>query len=142
MRASGNAITLIKQFEGCKLEAYQDQAGVWTIGYGSTGPGIREGLTISQKVADGMLLGDVSWLSQDLSKLVGINVNQNGFDALVSFVYNIGLGAFKNSTMLKLILQHKIQEAALEFSKWDHVNGVVNEGLLTRRLAEQKLFLS
>lgn len=142
MRASQNALDLIKQFEGCKLQAYEDQAGVWTVGWGTTGPGITERTTVSQGVANGMLLGDVSRVSQDLSQLVGINVNQNQFDALVSLVYNIGLGAFKSSTMLKLVLKHDLVGAAGEFPKWDHVNGTVSSGLLERRLAEQKLFLN
>lgn len=140
MRASQNAVDMIKRFEGCRLESYQDQGGVWTIGWGSTGPGIRENLKISQRVADGMLLGDIGWLSQDLAQLVGISLNQNAFDACMSLVYNIGLGAFKSSTMLKLILQHKLSLAAEEFPKWDHVQGVVSPGLLARRLAEQTLF--
>src|SRR5271166_24170 len=140
MRASQNALDLIKTYEGCKLQAYEDQRGVWTVGWGTTGPGINERTVVSQGVANGMLLGDVSRVSQDVSALVGINLNQNQFDAVVSLVYNIGLGAFKSSTMLKLILAHKLPEAADEFPKWDHVNGVVNPGLLGRRLAEQKLF--
>lgn len=142
VRASSQAIELIKRFEGCRLTAYEDQGGVWTVGWGTTGPGINERTTVSQGVANGMLLGDISRVSQDISQLVGIAVNQNQFDALVSFVYNLGIGAFKSSTLLKLILAYKKQEAADEILRWDHINGVVIPGLLFRREAERALFLT
>lgn len=140
MRASQNAIDLIKRFEGCRLEAYEDSSG-WAIGWGTTGPGIQENLRISQGTANAMLLGDVSLVSQDVNELVKRSLNQNQFDAVVCLVYNIGLGAFKQSTLLKLILSHKLPEASLEFPKWDHSNGKILPGLTARRLAEQGLFL-
>lgn len=142
MRASTNSIDLIKKFEKCRLEAYEDQGGVWTIGWGTTGPGIRENLTIAQKTADAMLIGDVSRLGIDITPLVGINVNQFQFDAIVSLTYNIGLQAFKDSTMLKLIKDHKLALASEEFDKWIHVHGTVSDGLKVRREAEKKLFLT
>ena len=142
MRASTNALDLIKKFEKCCLEAYEDQGGVWTVGWGTTGPGIREHLFITQKTADAMLIGDVSRLGIDITPLVGINVNQNQFDALVSLTYNIGLQAFKDSTLLKLIQSHKLEAASEEFDKWIHVHGTVSDGLKARREAEKKLFLT
>lgn len=142
MRASKNAIDLIKQFEGCRLEAYQDSGGVWTVGWGSTGPGITERTVISQGVADGMLKSDVAVVSEAVGRLVGISCNQNMFDSLVSFAYNVGVNALKGSTLLKLLLAGHKEKAADEFLKWNHVNGQVVAGLTSRREAERKLFLA
>ena len=142
MRASKNALDLIKRFEGCRLEAYEDLGGKVTIGYGTTGSGIVPGLTISERTANGMLIGDVGRLGEELSRLVGINVSQNQYDALISFVYNVGITAFRNSTMYKLIQEHKLYEAADEFLKWNKVDGKEVEGLKARREAERKLFMS
>ncbi len=142
MVPSQNAVDLIKRFEGCKLEAYQDQGGVWTIGYGTTGVGIVEGLTISQKTAEGMLLGHVKEVGLSLTDLVGRGISQNKFDACVSLAYNIGINAFKHSTLLQLLKKNDIQQAGDEFLKWSHVNHVVSKGLLARRAAERALFLS
>lgn len=142
MRPSPKCFSLIKQFEGCRLEAYQDQAGIWTIGFGQTGFGIREGTTISPGVAEAMLKDTLSHLADDLFTLVGWRLNQNQYDALISFTYNVGLSAFKASTMLKDILAYRIPEAAEEFLRWNHVGGIVAEGLTRRREAERSLFLS
>lgn len=142
VRASTIAVKLIKDFESCKLEAYPDAKGKYAIGWGTVGPGIREGLTISQSLADGMLVSDLSQLGQDITQLVGIRVNQFQFDALVSLTYNIGLSALKNSTLLKYVLAHKTEAAADEFLKWDHSEGKVIPGLTRRREAERKLFLT
>lgn len=148
IRPSKNAIEFIKKFEGCRLEAYQDVGGVWTIGYGSTGPGIMEGLTISQKTAEGMLLGHVNDLGLqlvDILKSKVYYVNQQQFDALTSFVYNIGIGAFKKSHMCELLSKgdsKSLELAAQEFPRWDKVKGQPDVGLMARRKAEQELFLS
>ncbi len=142
MRASKKAIDLIKSFEGCKLEAYQDGGGVWTIGYGTTGLGIVEGLKISQPVANGMLLDYVGNVSEQVSSIVKMRCNQNQFDALVCFTYNLGFGALKGSTLLKKILISDMAGAAEEFHKWNHDNGKVVAGLTRRREAEKALFLS
>ena len=141
MVPSANCIDLIKRFEGCKLEAYQDPAGVWTIGWGSTGPGIVEGLTIRQGTADAMLAGQVKEIGLALTDLVGFLLRQDCFDAVTSLCYNIGVNAFKHSTMLSLIKSRQLQQAALEFPKWSHINGILVAGLLKRREAEQALFL-
>lgn len=142
MRPSPKCFALIKEYEGCRLDAYQDQAGVWTVGYGQTGPGIVEGTHVSQGVAEAMLKDTLSHLGDDLFALVGWRLNQNQYDALISLTYNIGLGALKNSTMLKDILAYRLPDAANEFLKWNHVSGIVNEGLTNRRQAEKTLFLS
>lgn len=141
MIASKEAEDLIKQFEGCHLKAYKCPAGVWTIGWGTTGPGIQEGLVISQHTADVMLKAHIQDIALDLTDLVGNGLKQHQFDALVSFVYNIGLGAFKKSTLLKLVKAAKMAEAALEFEKWVKAAGKTLPGLIKRRKAEKALFI-
>jgi lysozyme len=141
MVPSKNALALIKQFEGCKLEAYQDPRGIWTIGYGSTGPGIVEGLTISQATAEGMLLGHIREVGLSLTDLIGNALNQNQFDAVTCFVYNVGIGNFKTSTMCKYIRNGLLDQAAGEFKKWNKAGGVVLPGLVARREAEYELFI-
>jgi lysozyme len=144
MIPSKNAFDLIRRFEGCKLESYQDQRGVWTIGWGTTGAGITEGLTISQGMADAMFIGHVKEIGLSITDILGnqtSRLNQNQFDALTSFTYNVGSSAFAKSTLCQYVKQSKYNDAAQEFLKWDHVNGVVIAGLLERRQAEQQLFL-
>lgn len=141
MIPSKNCISLIKQWEGCRLESYADVRGVWTIGWGTTGPGIQEGLTISQNTADAILTGHVRELGLSLTDLLGNSLSQNQFDACTCFVYNVGLPAFRTSTMLRLLKAKDFPNAALEFLKWDHVHGKVIPGLLARRQSEQALFL-
>ena len=142
MIPSKNALDLIQHWESCRLTAYQDVRGIWTIGWGSTGPGIVEGLSISQQTADGMLLGHIREVGLFLTDLLGNTLRQNQFDAITSLVYNIGEEAFRCSTLCKLLKAGRFTEAAEEFPKWDHSGGMEVPGLLNRRLAEQQLFLS
>ena len=139
-KPSQTCYNLITQWEGCRLEAYEDQGGRWTIGYGTTGPGIVEGLTISVNTAMSMMKDHANSIAQDLSHL-GLRLTQNQLDALVCFIYNIGMGAFKSSTLLKKLLAQDAYGAAEEFPRWDKVHGVDNPGLLNRRKAEQTLFM-
>lgn len=142
MIASKEAEDLIKQFEGCHLKAYKCPAGVWTIGWGTTGPGIQEGLVISQHTADVMLKAHIQDIALDLTDLLRPkSLKQHQFDALISFIYNVGIGAFKKSTMLVLIKRDKMAEAALEFDKWTKSGGKVLPGLVKRRKAEKTLFI-
>lgn len=141
MIPSRNALDLIKKFEGCRLEAYQDIGGVWTVGWGTTGPGITEGLRVSQGVADAMLLGHIREIALDVSPLVKLIPNQNQFDAIICLSYNIGVGALKTSTLLKCLLNRQFDRVAEEFLKWNHVHGTVISGLTRRRQAEHDLFI-
>jgi lysozyme len=138
--ASGIARDTIKMFEGCKLKSYKDQAGIWTLGYGETGPHIGPGLTITEAEAENWLNNRLQWTSQEINTLVKVPLSQNQFDALVSLVYNIGVGAFQHSTLLKYINTDHLDKAADEFLKWDHVGGVEDLGLLRRRKEERFLF--
>jgi lysozyme len=137
---SKDGLTLTEQFEGCELTAYQDQVGVWTIGYGHTGPGIAAGLTITQDQAEALLLSDVAASSAYVNHVVSIVLAQEEFDALVDFVFNLGRGAFAGSTLLRELNASNFAAAAAQFNAWDHAGGKVVAGLLRRRQAETDLF--
>lgn len=138
----GKGLSLTEQFEGCRLTAYQDQVGVWTIGYGHTGPDVTPGLTITQDQAQALLAHDVGKAVTCVNHVVAIQLTQNEFDALVDFVFNLGAGAFTGSTMLRDLNAGNISAAAAQFDEWDHAGGAVVAGLLRRRQAETALFNS
>lgn len=133
---------LIQQFEGCKLTAYLCPAGVWTIGWGSTGLGIAKGVTWTQAEADERYKKDMTAFKAGVKKLVTVPVNNNQLEALTSFAYNLGLGALKGSTLLKYLNAGNYQAAANQFLRWDKAGGKVLAGLTRRRTAERNLFLS
>ncbi|MGR2682942.1 lysozyme [Chromobacterium haemolyticum] len=141
MNISANGIKLIQQFEGLRLKAYQDAVGVWTIGYGHTGPDVTPGLVITQAQADALLARDLSRFETGVTRLVQVPLHQNQFDALVSFSYNLGLGSLQNSTLLRLLNQRDYAGAAAQFPRWNKAGGKVLPGLTRRRAAEQALFL-
>lgn len=146
MRASENGINLIKQFEGCRLTAYQDSVGVWTIGYGWTQPidgkPVAKGMTITQQKANHLLTEGVAQYENGVTNLVTVSLNQNQFDALVDFAYNLGVNALKGSTLLKKLNAGDYAGAANEFTKWNKAGGKELAGLTRRREAEKSLFLS
>jgi lysozyme len=133
---------LIKSFEELKLVAYQDQRGRWTCGWGHTGPDVVEGTTCTPEQAEEWFLSDTQAAVNGVDASIQTNVTQNQFDALVSFTFNVGVGAEGHSTMAKLINARDFAGAAAQFLLWDHIDGVPNAGLLRRREAEQKLFLA
>lgn len=135
-------LALIEQFEGCSLSAYQDSVGVWTIGYGHTGPDVHPGLVITQAQAQALLLRDVASAEAEVSDSVEIMLTPNEFSALVSFVFNMGAAAFRGSTMLTLLNQGNVLAAAQEFDRWVYAGGTELPGLVRRRAAEKALFLS
>lgn len=140
MKISQNGINLIKQFEGCKLIAYKCPAGVWTIGYGHT-KGVVRGQKISPERAEKFLKEDIEQFEKGVNRHVSVPLNQNQFDALVSFTYNCGLGALQRSTLLKKLNAGDYAGAANEFPKWNKSNGKVLNGLVRRRAAERALFV-
>lgn len=142
MKVSQKGINLIKKYEGCKLESYVCPAGVLTIGYGSTGSHVKRNMKITEQEAEKLLQKDLERFEIGVLKSVKVNLTQNQFDSLVSFSYNCGLGNLQSSTLLKLLNLGDKQSAAKEFVKWCKANGKVLDGLLKRRLEEQKLFLS
>lgn len=136
------SISVIKNFEGLKLKAYKDEGGVLTIGYGHTGPDVKEGTEWSLEQADHALHIRVESIIAVLGRHLKAPLNDNQMAALCSMGYNIGIAALFGSTLFRLINERKYNEAANEFPKWCHVGKTVSEGLLKRRQAEQKLFLS
>ncbi|EOY8504120.1 lysozyme [Enterobacter cloacae] len=146
MQTSEKGIALIKQFEGCKLTAYQDSVGVWTIGYGWTQPvdgkPIRAGMTIKQETAERLLKTGLVSYESDVSRLVKVGLTQGQFDALVSFTYNLGARSLSTSTLLRKLNAGDYAGAANEFQRWNKAGGKVLTGLTRRREAERALFLS
>lgn len=136
---SRNGLQLTEQFEGCRLTAYQDQVGVWTIGYGHTGFDVHEGMTITQAQAEAYLRADIE-AAAAVNRLVTIAITQDAFESLVDFTFNLGVGALMHSTLLRKLNAGDFAGAAAEFEKWDHAGGQVVAGLLRRRLAEEALF--
>ena len=141
MNISKKGIDLIKRFEGCRLKAYRCPAGVWTIGYGHTG-NVKSTDVITQEKAEEILKRDLKVHEDNVKRVVKIALTQNQFDALVSFEYNVGYGAFANSTLLKLLNSGNYNAAAKQFERWVHVGDNILEGLIRRRNAEKELFLS
>ncbi|WP_090138273.1 lysozyme [Kosakonia oryziphila] len=146
MITSEKGIRLIKQFEGCRLTAYQDSVGVWTLGYGWTHPvdgkPVKRGMTIDQVTADRLLKTGLVGYENDVLKVVRVKLTQGQFDALVSFAYNVGSRALSTSTLLKKLNAGDYDGAANEFLRWNKADGQVLAGLSRRREAELALFLS
>ena len=138
---SDEGLALTKSFEGLRLAAYADQGGVWTIGYGHTGPDVHEGLVITEDEACLLLESDVAAAVTGVNRLVTAAIQQNHFDALSDFAFNLGVGALSHSTLLVQVNAGDFEAAAQQFLVWDHCNGVVNAGLLRRRQAEAALFV-
>ena len=139
MRTSEAGILLIKSFEGCRTVAYQDAVGVWTIGYGHT-IDVKEGMTITQHQCDVMLEVDIETYENYVNKYVIVFLTQNQFDALVSWVYNLGPTNLRNSTMLKVLNAGKYDEVSYQMQRWNRAGGKVLKGLVVRRKAEAELF--
>lgn len=135
-------VALVKSFEGCRLTAYLCPAGVWTIGYGHTGPEVIAGLVWTQAQADAALISDLAHAAHAVTGYVTSAIDDNQFSALASFVFNLGAGSLHGSTLLKKLNDRDYEGAANEFLKWDFVDGQANSGLARRRFAERDLFLT
>jgi lysozyme len=142
MNYSQSGLKLTEQFESCKLDAYQDIKGIWTVGYGHTGPDVYPGLSITLLQAEQFLLGDIQHAVNCINALVKVSLTQGEFDALCDFAFNAGCGALAGSTLLRLLNQGDYQGAAAQFDLWDHAGGQVVAGLLRRRQAETAEFSS
>ena len=141
MKASVDAYKLIKQFEGLRLKAYLCPAGIWTIGYGHTS-GVSPNSFITIQEADEYLHRDVATIEMKLNKL-NLILRQCQWDAIISFVFNVGIGNFKSSTLLAKIRTNPDDNSIMdEFLRWVYANGKVMKGLQKRRLAEMKLYFS
>jgi lysozyme len=144
MKTSKAGIDLIHSFESLRLKAYPDPGSKdgkpVTIGWGSTGPEIKLGMTWTKEQADARFAKDLARFEIGVSKSVSVNLKQHQFDALVSFAYNVGLGNFLSSTLLKMLNEGYTKNALLQFGKWIFNDGKVMNGLVRRREAERKLF--
>jgi lysozyme len=144
---TGTMTDLIKKFEGYKDKAYQDVKGIWTIGFGLTqypnGVKVQPGDTITREQGEQYFKQTLQKFAQGVEDSVKAKINNNQFSALVSLAYNIGLTAFKNSTLLKLVNNNPNNPAIQnEFMKWVYSGGKKVNGLITRREAESKLYFS
>ena len=134
MKINEAGLSLIKSFEGCKLQAYQDAVGVWTIGWGHTG-GVKAGQKITQAQADEYLRKDLEKFEKAVDKISNGNLNENQFSALVSFAYNCGTG-----NLNKLCLGRTASEIGSKMLEYNKAKGKVLAGLTRRRKAENKLY--
>ncbi len=138
---SNKGIALIKRWEGFRDKAYLCPGNVWTIGYGHT-KNVYQGMCISKEQAEQLLREDLKHFEASVSQLVTVKLNQAQFDALVSFTFNVGVYAFKKSTLRKLVNQGDFLEAANQFDRWVYANRKKLPGLVKRRADEKQLFLS
>jgi len=144
MTYSERGLNLTKEFEGCRLEAYQDQGGVWTIGWGHT-QAVMEGDVCTQEQADEWLEIELGGAASDVMRLVSESIEPCQVWALADFVFNVGPASLSSSTLLKKLNAGDIEGAANEFPKWNkvHINGKLtpSPGLTRRRMAEKAMFL-
>ena len=142
MQISDNGIKFIRDHEGCKYEAYLDGAGIPTICVGHT-KGVKMGDTATPAQCDAFLEEDLAFPEHCLDNDVKVPLSQNQYDALCSFIFNVGVGAFQGSTMLRMLNESKYDDAAGQFGRWVHdAAGNVEPGLVTRRNDEKALFLT
>jgi lysozyme len=137
---SSTGFALTRSFEGLRLEAYQDSAGVWTIGYGHTGPEVHPGQRISEVEAEALLRSDLATAVQCARRAVQVDLVQHQFDALVDFCFNVGRGNLLGSSLLRYVNQGAFDIAVVQFGLWVHAGGKVVAGLVRRRAAEAALF--
>lgn len=140
MTTSRNGLQLIKDFEGLRLGSYKCPAGVWTIGYGHT-KGVKQGQVIDQSKADDYLVEDIAPIERLLNDL-RINFRQEQFDALVSWIFNLGASAFQRSTLyIRIGTNASDEEITDQIIKWVNAAGKPLVGLKKRRIAEANMFL-
>ena len=141
MKSTDKAINLIKSFEQLRLNSYRCPAGVWTIGYGHT-DGVNQGMLITEKTADAFLRQDIRNAEHCVNQM-GVDLTQGQFDALVSFVFNIGVQAFRISTLRRLIMSNPDDlKIADEFRRWVYAGNKKLPGLIKRREKEIELYYS
>ena len=139
MNLGYNGTKILKFFEGCKLTAYQDSVGVWTIGYGHT-KGVHAGMSITQEEAEQMLLTEFEEYEGYIEKYVDVELTQEQFDALTVWVYNLGPTNFRKSTLLKRLNEGNFEDVPSQIKRWDKAGGQTLSGLTKRRASEAHLF--
>jgi lysozyme len=141
MTPSDKCVEMIARFEGFRAEAYKDIGGVWTIGYGFT-EGVKKGDTITRDAADARLLIELQKFADGVLAMCSARATQPQLDAMTSLAYNIGLGAFYKSSVLRMHNIGATQAAGRAFSLWNKVDGRVVAGLSARRAKESALYLT
>ena len=139
LKTSQEGISLIKSFEGCELTAYRCSANVPTIGYGHTA-GVSDGDTCTQEEAETMLAEDLVEFEDYVKNYVEFELQQNEFDALVAWTYNLGPKNLSESTLLKELNAGNLEEVPRQMKRWNRAGGEVLDGLIRRREAESRLF--
>lgn len=134
------SVQLVKEFEGCSLQAYKDMAGKLTIGYGHCGPEVKLGQTITQEEADNLLLTDMESAACSVKKYVKVPLNDNEFSALISFTFNVGPQNLKRSSLVVLLNAGRYEAVPVELLRWCKAGGAVVGGLYRRRVAEAELW--
>jgi lysozyme len=142
MKCNEAGIRIIKDFEGCRLEAYLCPAQRWTIGYGHTGADVHPGMMIDAARAEELLRQDLATFETGMASLVKVRVSINQFSALVCFAFNVGLSALAGSTLLRLLNAGDFARAAWQFGRWTHAGQQELPGLVRRRAAEALLFMT
>ncbi len=137
---SDAGLSLTKAFEGLRLQAYQDAAGVWTIGYGHTGHDVHPGRSVTEGEAETLLRADLNTAVGCVNRAVEVALQQHQFDALVDFCFNAGAGNLLRSSLLGKVNLQDFEGAAAQFGLWVHVDGVLVSGLVRRRTAEAAMF--
>ena len=143
MSALAYAVALVKRWEGCRLDAYPDPGtggDPWTIGYGATGPGIHRGTRWTQAQADDRLASDVERFMRGVKASLKRPATDPQLGAMTSLAFNIGLGSFRASTLLRLFNAGDVQGAAKQFGRWNRAGGRVMAGLTNRRASEREVF--
>ncbi len=149
VRINDATLALIMHFEGCRLRAYQDVAGVWTIGYGHTSragpPQVRSGMCITKAQAEEILRNDVERVAHRVAQVLGADAESltpNQFGALVSFAYNVGIGNLKRSSVLKAVREGRHEDVPRLLLRWTKAGGRRLRGLVRRRRAEGNLWMA
>ena len=140
MKIRDKGIELIKHFEGCELHAYKDIVGVVTIGYGHTGSDVAEGQTVTEEEAEEILRKDLTKFEDYVKNYVECELNQEQFDALVAWTFNLGPGNLKSSTLLKRLNENDYDDVPNQIRRWNRAGGEVVSGLVRRRNSEAHLF--
>ena len=139
MKTSAEGIALIKKFEGLELDSYQCSANVWTLGYGHT-QGVAEGDSCSEEEAEIILVNALKEFETYVNALVDVDLDQNQFDALVAWTFNLGPTNLRTSTLLKKLNAGDYNDVPSEIKRWNRAGGQVLDGLIRRREAEALLF--
>ena len=140
MKTSGEGVALIRKFEGCEVQAYQCSASVWTLGYGHTRD-VSEGDTCTKDEAEQILISDLQEFEGYVNDLVKIPLDQNQFDALVAWTFNLGPTNLKSSTLLVRLNDNNLGDVPHQLRRWNKAGGKVLDGLVRRREAEALLWL-